>query len=96
MPVARGDHCGPLHSSGASCLTAVWECFKCKKQSLITALAELEAHNVGQPDMLHHKALDLKEDLKDPNVNGIIVQNKQDPDLEFLKRYGEDPDNLVI
>ena len=51
---------------------------------------------MGQPDTLHHKALDLKEDLKDLNTKWIIEQNKQDPDLEFLERYGEDPDDLVI
>ena len=75
---------------------AVWELLECKKQALITALAELEADNMGQPDTLHYKALDLKEDLKDLGIKRIIEQNKQDPDLEFLKRYREDPDNLVI
>ena len=74
--VAQGDRCAPSQSSGGPWLPAVWGCFKCKKQALITALAELEVDNMSQPDPLHRKALDIKEELKDLNVKWIIEQNK--------------------
>ena len=38
VPIAQGDRHFSSHSSGASHLTAVWERFRHKKQSLITTL----------------------------------------------------------
>ena len=51
---------------------------------------------MGQPDTLHRKALDLKQDLKDLDIKRIIEQNEQDLDLQFFERYGVDLDDFVI
>ena len=96
LPAAQRDIHVLSQSSGGSHLTAVWEQFKRKKRALITKMSVLEADTTGQPDMLLYRAEKLTKELELLGIVSIDKRNEEVPNLEFLKKFGDQPDNLTL
>ena len=59
-------------------------------------MTALEEDTTGQPDTLLYRAEKLAKELELLGIVTIVSENDMDPHLEFLEKYGDHPDDLII